>query len=148
MNAPFQFYPERTIRIEGGAKPSGPLRQTALFRFRGYDGVGVPGKAVRHLDKVFEPVVERDGSFRVPEFDNDVFHAVVVGADAKVMIAVGRYLDSVHGTVVGSFVCPATPSDIAEFASRAAPVSSGKSGDVSRQPASGSATAGEQRSAA
>ena len=121
MNRPaFQFFPEHTIRIEGNRKPSGPLRWTGLLRFFGHNPVGIGGKPVRHVDEVFEPVVEPDGCFRVPEFDDYKFHPVVVDEGVPVMVAVGRYLDSVHGTVVGSFVCPATPRDIEDYASRGA----------------------------
>lgn len=114
----FRFLPDYAIRIEDNRKPSGPLRWTALFRFFGNNPVGTGGKPVRYVDEVFEPVIESDGSFRVAQFDDHKFYPVVVDEGAKAMIAVGRYLDSVHGTVVGSFVCPATPSDIAEYASR------------------------------
>lgn len=118
MNAPFQFLPERTIRIEGNAKPSGRLRQTEAARFRFDNAVRVRGQLVREVDEVFRPELQEDGSFVVPQYHPDERFAAIVDDPADFYVAVGRYLDSVHGMVVGAFVCPATPSDIAEYASR------------------------------
>ncbi len=118
MNASFRFYPEHTIRIEGGAKPLGPLRQIEAARFRCDNPVRVRGNLVRKVDEVFRPELQEDRSFVVPQYDPNERFAAIVDDLADFYVAVGRYLDSVHGTVVGSFVCPATPSDIAEYASR------------------------------
>lgn len=121
MNRPaFQFFPEHTIRIDGGVKPSGPLRQTAASRFRCDNAVRVRGQIVRKVDEVFRPELQEDGSFVVPQYDPNERFAAIVDDLADFYVAFGRYLDSVHGTVVGSFVCPATPSDIALFTTREA----------------------------
>lgn len=105
---------------EGNAMPSGAPRPRRIASLVLHDLVGAPGKVICHTDEVFEPVVDADGGFRVPQFDSGVFYPVVVREGADFQFALGRYLDELHGTVVASFARPASASDIALYGSREA----------------------------
>lgn len=114
----FEMVPEMTIRIEGGLKPSGRLRRTSASRFSGNNFVRIRGQLVRKVDEVFRPELQEDGGFVVAQYDPDIRFAAIVDDLADFYVAVGRYLDSVHGTVVGEFVAPATAQDVADMAAR------------------------------
>ena len=121
----------------GNGMPSGTPRPRRIASLLLHDLIGAPGKVVCHTDEVFEPVIEPDGSFCVPQFDSDKFYRVVVREGADFHFAVGRYLDQFHGLVVASFARPASPVDIAACATLPAPLSpgniAGNSRDAARQ---------------
>jgi hypothetical protein len=122
MSAPCfsQFVPEKTIRIDGNTKPLGRLRWASCVRYFLNDCIGFGRQLICKVDEVFRPERQDDGGFFVPQFDSDKLFAPVVHDGADYYVAVGRYLDPVHGTVVATFVRPATPSDIASFCTREA----------------------------